>query len=213
MGEIYLGRTSTDYVLPHSWMWFAQDVAQTRPVAFVETNPREPGTPFDALIKDHFVPVMATAHDTVYLRSDVAGEVLDSGAGPALAPRRLEPDAPQTFTRSCTRIDGTITTAGGGVRFQFIDTTGATEPLHLSFDSKRATAGSYFVDYLSLPLDASPDRFALVVGRRAAALVLDGKIRAALRLPASVAVTAAATGTPVDLSGLTATVMRPRSGC
>ncbi len=35
-GEIYLGRTSTDYVLPGSWDWFRNDLKETNPAAYLE---------------------------------------------------------------------------------------------------------------------------------------------------------------------------------
>jgi hypothetical protein len=35
-GEIYLGRTSPDYVLPGTWKWFLDDLKQAKPAAFLE---------------------------------------------------------------------------------------------------------------------------------------------------------------------------------
>ncbi len=234
MGEIYLGRTSKEYVLPHAWTWFAQDVARSRPVAFIETNPRDEGTPFDALITNRFAPVMATGRNTVYLRNDVASDVLRSGSTAPWLPPTAGPDTgwiidgdravsenPQSepllvATQSCVRIDGVITTgADGRLRFRFTDNTGRTEPLHLTLDSKRVAAGSDFVEYLGLPsaTDGGPEGFSLVIGRRAAALIVGGRIRGALRLPPSVSVGAIASGGPVELRDLRTGSVSPRSGC
>jgi hypothetical protein len=35
-GEIYLGRTSTDYVLPGTWDWFRKDLKESKPAAYLE---------------------------------------------------------------------------------------------------------------------------------------------------------------------------------
>ena len=59
IGEIYLGRTSSDYVLDETWTWFAKDLAQSRPEVYVrpvETNLVE-GIPFNGYIDDGFTRV------------------------------------------------------------------------------------------------------------------------------------------------------------
>ena len=210
MGEIYLGRSSTSYVLPRSWTWFAGDLARSRPVAFIETNPRDKGTPFDTLISRRFTPVLSSGHNTVYLRADVARDLVSSGETTTWEPG--------TTIGSCERLEGRVTPgATGSVRFQFTDTTGQTEPLHLTLDGKQVSAGSDFVEYLALPSGitdpAQPSSFVLVIGRRAAALIVDGFVRGALRLPPSVTVAATGTGGPVDLSDLRIGRVSSRSGC
>ncbi|MGA0878779.1 MAG: hypothetical protein ACO3SP_06630, partial [Ilumatobacteraceae bacterium] len=64
IGEIYLGRTSSEYVLPRTTSWFNADLAESRPTTFV--RPVETvlvdGTPMDAVL-DTF--------EQVYLGPDV----------------------------------------------------------------------------------------------------------------------------------------------
>ena len=45
-GEIYLGRTSTEYVLPGTWDWFRNDLKEANPAAYLEMGklPIPPGT-------------------------------------------------------------------------------------------------------------------------------------------------------------------------
>ena len=59
IGEIYLGRTSSDYVLDETWTWFTKDLAQSRPEVYVrpiETNLVE-DIPFNGFIDDGFTRV------------------------------------------------------------------------------------------------------------------------------------------------------------
>ena len=59
IGEIYLGRTSSEYVLDETWDWFTQDLAESRPKVFarpIETALVE-GIPFNGIIDDAFTTV------------------------------------------------------------------------------------------------------------------------------------------------------------
>ncbi len=72
MGEIYLGRTSPDYILPGSWDWFRADLAESQPkIMFMEPNTTvDPGTPAAEYAASRFTPVISTPAGTVsYERS------------------------------------------------------------------------------------------------------------------------------------------------
>jgi hypothetical protein len=232
MGEIYLGRSGPRYVLPHTWTWFARDVAQSQPVVFYETTPRAKGTPFDRLITERFEPVLSSPKDTVYLRRDVADAVLRPRTPTVWTPPR-SPSAQWTVdgnhvvaeagaagpltltTHSCTSLSGTIATGAAPVRFEFTDNSQRTENLHLTVTADQVIAGSDVVDYLRLPSDSSlPTTFSFVVGRRAAALVLGGRVRGALRLPQSVSVSLlGAADHAVDVADLHTGPAFRRAGC
>jgi hypothetical protein len=48
-GEIWMGGTSPDYILPDTWKWFRQDIAQSKPVVFTVVDASlAPGNPFTA---------------------------------------------------------------------------------------------------------------------------------------------------------------------
>jgi hypothetical protein len=83
-GAIYLGRTSADYVLPETWEWFVDDIEESDPVAFVETEVPDAGTPFDRYLRAGFREVYPGAAAKVWLGNDVADELEhpDPGARP-----------------------------------------------------------------------------------------------------------------------------------
>jgi hypothetical protein len=82
LGEIYLGRTSTDYVLPDTWRWFADDLRRTHPVAYMLVGqPSLPGgNPFADYVAHNFEPVFDNKEMPVSLRHDAAREVLRGAA-------------------------------------------------------------------------------------------------------------------------------------
>lgn len=59
IGEIYLGRTSAEYVLDDTWSWFAEDLAESRPEVYarpIETDLVD-GVLFNGVIEDLFTTV------------------------------------------------------------------------------------------------------------------------------------------------------------
>jgi hypothetical protein len=235
IGEIYLGRTGPQFVVPHAWEWFEDDVAQTKPVVYFQTQPRTRGTPFDALISSRFKPVLVTPHESVFLRRDVARDVVAQSATALWEP--IEPPPPgwdltpdgatyrvgrgrlRLSEHGCFRLDGTAALTGEAkLRFRFSDTEMGSEPLNLVWSASNVVAGSDAVNYLTLPTDpaaaSGPVPFSLVVGRRAAVLVVAGAIQGALRLPSPVAVDLyGSRAQPVTVSGLQLGKAPARSGC
>ncbi len=180
LGEIYLGRTSKAYVLPDTWRWFAEDLRESHPVAYMLVGqPSLPiGNPFADYVKRNFDLVLVSKDMPVSLRHDVARQVLTAsalrkwkGRPPNVSPSgwtvdgndaryRQGPSAGADdqltlSTRSCFRLDGVIPgdAAGtlGTVVFRFSDNAGKSERLKLAFDGNNAVSGSDFVDYLSAP--------------------------------------------------------------
>ncbi|MCU1401027.1 MAG: hypothetical protein JWN62_4136 [Acidimicrobiales bacterium] len=90
LGQIYLGRSSPDYVLPTTWQWFADDMAESKPAAFLEETalPLTGGTPFSAYVQHDFEQAYAGTDYNVYLRTDAAGEMLRGDPGTTLTPSR-----------------------------------------------------------------------------------------------------------------------------
>ena len=60
-GEIYLGRTSTEYVLPGSWDWFRNDLKETKPAAYLEMGkmPMTTGTVASEVLDKTFTEAFA----------------------------------------------------------------------------------------------------------------------------------------------------------
>jgi hypothetical protein len=180
LGEIYLGRTSLDYVLPQTWRWFEEDLQRSHPVAYMAVGAElEKGNPFADYVEKHFEPVFDNKDLPVSLRHDVARQVLEGsanrdwkGRAPDGSPTgwtvdgndaRFEegPVAPDDHLTlafdSCFRLDGVIPATDadlpGKVVFHFIDNAGKNEPLKLTFDGSNGISGSDYVDYLSTPAD------------------------------------------------------------
>jgi len=248
-GEVYLGATSPQYVVPHMSQWFRQDIRQSNPVAFVRTNDLpSAGTPFADMISSRF-PVAFQGQQTVYLRDEVAHRVLDPSAADPWRPTGalqggsgwVPSDGSATYRggtqgrqndslaiadHDCFRLDGRVSAQGGSpaLDFRFDPATPKriadlkVEPVHLRIAGDKATSASDVVEYESAAsgIDTSGrgyDDFSLVVGRRAAVLVVNGQIRAALRLPASPKVSVTSGTDSLDLTNLSVGSAPAGSGC
>lgn len=218
MGEVYLGETGPEYVLPDTWDWFEEDLEKSRPVALVEVNSTvAPGTPFESYVAPRFQPVYRAKQMTLSIRNDVAPQLLDVAAdrtwtapavpgdlsGWEIAGSRAwfsdgglarQMDGLQLVADSCVRLEGRVGSGDtdlGYVTFRFVDNTGETERLHLTLLRDRVVAGSDFVVYEEILTDIGESEsipFMLVIGSRSAALVTNGRVRGAVRLPESVSV-------------------------
>lgn len=220
MGEIYLGRTSTEYVLRGSWDWFAQDLDRSRPVIAMDSleTPFAEGTPAAAVIDRGFRTAFTTTTSRVWLARDTADAVLGGRVPAPLAPsprhaagwtasgarasyRVTASTAPGEDVVSlgagtCRVIEGVLDRLPDGsvgrIVFRFEATPDQSGPLRrgrtrLALEGPDAVAGDDGAGFLRLPSTA-PDLpggtpFRLVVGRRSAALVVNGAIRAAVALP------------------------------
>jgi hypothetical protein len=250
LGEIYLGGTGPQYVLPRTWDWFREDVRRSNPVAFVKTeDDPAAGTPFADLVDRQF-QLVYSGSQAVYLRNDVARGVFSGpatdpwgplpgtspGAGwdvsPGTVTYRGSPgtgssDAVPLVGQSCVRIDGTARTEDGSapafdVRFENSGTDPGgdlkQETLHLKLQGDKAISGSDAVEYESVSSGlqaaaAEPVRFSLVIGRRAAALVIGDQIRAAIRIPPSVTASLSSLGSSLAISDLRMSGAPPLTGC
>lgn len=236
-GAIYLGRTSPDYVLPHTWTWFAEDVAESHPAAFVETEPFDPHTPFDELIRTHYVETFPTSAGKVWLTRAAAKQLTDSQPGtPWIDPGERIDGTGWTVEGDGARFvpgpiptdnDGLYLTSGPCVRIEGdadVDAPGALADLIFRFESKerqseerqtlalegaKAGSGSRGLGPLGFEsLDANvlgdgPVHFAVIIGRRSAALVVNGEVQAAVRLRDTVMHLTLESRTPdVTISGL-----------
>jgi hypothetical protein len=185
LGEIYLGRTSTDYVLPDTWKWFTEDLQQSHPVAYMLVGEKTlpDGNPFADYVHRNFELVLPDKDLPVSLRHDVARQVIRASAArgwhgrvPNLTrsgwkidgndvryeqgPAAGADDQLTLSTHSCFRLDGEIPADAAGtlghVAFHFYDNAGHDEGLSLEFDGNDGVASSDFVDYLRIPADV-PD--------------------------------------------------------
>jgi hypothetical protein len=191
-GNIYLGETGPEWVLPQTWRWFAEDMAQTDPVAEWERKdtPHDPDLPFAAYIDEHMSPRYDGSKDTVYLRNDVAALLTDdTGLDPIAVPAK--PAGAERIDIGEGRCRAVSMTVEG-------DTTGLMATFHLGGTAlPDRTLGAHQVgvsgkadgeefDRAGLP-DAAGGRrhLRVVVGDRSALLVVDGVIGGAVELTAA----------------------------
>ena len=205
-GEIYLGRTSTEFVLPGSWDRWRADVAATRPVVFLPDAvfPVPSDTPAGEVLAADFRPALTTPSLSVSLRNDTLDSLLDRSADTRWSPAAAatgwtssaaglefdaaggDPDAlrlPLGDAR-CRRWDATLV-SGSGASFHFDDPTGRSESVEMYIDGDQAVSRSPNVEFLRTTIDRTGEpHLTLIVGTSSAVLIVDDVVVAALnRLP------------------------------
>ena len=79
-GEIWMGGTSPDYILPDTWKWFRRDIAQSKPAVFTVVDASlVAGNPFTTYVDQNFTKVLDATNPISY-RDDIARQVLDGNA-------------------------------------------------------------------------------------------------------------------------------------
>jgi hypothetical protein len=231
LGEIYLARSGPQYVLPGTWETFAADVERADPTAFVveAVNPVVPGTPFETLVDDNFSTVFTDDVATLAFRDDLAQWLRSpprSSSEASTPTVGLDPDAPEELEPSgCFRLDGDIVSAPlneARVSFRFgsVSSVGEVVP-SITFArtgdgsaavTSRGTAGNPFAAQVVVsPADATA--FTLVVGSRAAVLVVDGMIVGAVAMDGRDVVTVEASSQGTRVEHLVRSAPPDESGC
>jgi hypothetical protein len=230
LGEIYLAQSGPQYVLPGTWETFAADVERTDPTAFVveSVNPVLPDTPFETLVEETFTTVFADEIGTLAFRKDLAAwfrsppvDAASSSSGRTLD---LDPDATEVLDdRGCVRLDGVVV-SGEGARVSFlfgpsvaVDTVTPTITFARSGErsaavTSRGVVGTAFV-VESAVASTDATAFTLVIGSRAAVLVVDGAIVGAVETDERDAVTVETSSGGTRLEHLVASAPPPGSGC
>ena len=181
MGEIYLGRTSKDWVLPNTWEQWRSDMAQAKPQAFVleKDSKLDPDTPASEFIARNFSTLYSDENVRVDVRRELIGTLLkpaeravrvwnsgrapsDSGwtiadgrAGYSAGSRPAANDRVVVSPTSCFRLDGEIAATGGaraGVAIRFEDPTGKHERRSLTVNDGVVAGTSDNVSFGSSPL-------------------------------------------------------------
>jgi hypothetical protein len=213
-GNIYLGETGPEWVLPQTWRWFAEDMARTDPVAEWERKdtPHDPDLPFATYIDEHMSLRYDGAKDTVYLRNDVAAKLIDDTgldaidvpAHPAGA-QRIE-----LGEGHCRAVEMTIEgdTAGLMATFHLGGTPFADRTLGAHQVGVSGKEDGEEFDTATLPDATGGKRHVrVIVGDRSAVLVIDGVIGGAVELTAA----SPTLSLVIDQDGLTITDARAGS--
>ncbi len=245
VGEVYLGRTSTEWVLPNSWKQWSEDLDQAQPSAVVLQlkAPIDASTPAAGRIATDFETVFQDAENTVGLRRNLVAKLLtpptdvrEWSSPEAIAPTSgwssangIALFAQGGFARtvdtllmanaSCYRIDGEVASIDGtrsGLAFRFEDPSGKKERRRLALEPTAAAAGSDSVGFgqtalLTVPTANLP--FSILVGRDSAALVVEGRIGAAVRLQGPVRTVLESHGWQTKLLNLKVSGLTFARGC
>ena len=170
MGQIYLGRTDPKYILPNTWKWFADDMREAHPNAFLEevALPVSPGTPFADYVDTNFDLAYRSADHNVYLRKALAQVLFNPHRGGALNPTavasaslwNLSPtsiarpgdavasvdDVVQLSDHRCFAMSGTLqlVASGGGsfLSFRLEDPTGKAERVRMNLSQESVFSGN-----------------------------------------------------------------------
>lgn len=219
LGEIYLGESGPQYVLPGTWEHFAEDLQDSDPPAYLveSVNPIDPDTPFRAAVDERFVDVFVDDAATLGLRRDLAAWL----TSPDRSGVEIPPIDETSFTASpdgCVRIDGRIS-------------TGWTEPLVVEmrsddgFDTSLVIAtgnGDALVESRpfgvpgwlhSTPIGDESVPFSVVVGERSAVAVVDGRVAGAVAVEPRTPVRVTSGVAELSSQGATLSTPPPITGC
>ena len=217
IGEVYLGRTSPDYVLPDTDAWFTDDLAESQPRAYVHPISVSLGGSdwFKRIVDRDFQPVLTTEQNELSIERRTWSELNKTPTGVArdivvtTSPTVIVDDDCRAVTADLGPLD-----TDTHVTFWLRDADGSTEPVALSLSSERAWSSSETVEFSSLSVDldgSTPLR--LLVGSRSAVLVIDDRIVAAVEIDGDTTVTAAASGGEIQLNNVRTGPMPSFSGC
>lgn len=194
IGEIYLGKTSPDFVLPDTWNWFAQDTQQTQPAAFArpKETPLSDQTPFTQYVSSNFTTAYDGSSIEIGIRKQVWStliaqptESMDITEGKIFG--EVSPFVLSDV--NCVRIAGTLIfdqqVEDSGIIFNLTDPSASYETVYLSLSRTRASSSSDNVEFMGKDLERSSAtslNFLLIVGSRSAVLTIDGMVVSGTRL-------------------------------
>ncbi len=200
LGEIYLGKSGPEYVLPGTWDRFHADLDQADPTAYVveSVNPVVPGTPFEEVVATRFTTVFTDDVITLALRNDLAEWLLGPPDGPApFSSAAAGPGVTELVVGSCSRFDGQLAVGetASVSSFEFGEIEGPDRP---RIAVSQTADGSWSVASVvpgfaghSVTTHVSGDstEWTLVIGSRAAVLVIGDAVVGAVELARSGPVT------------------------
>lgn len=195
LGEIYLASTDEKYILPDTWKWFADDMKQSRPNAFL--HPKEiayvEGTPFASYVSENFDQAMETEKHRILIQKKLWAQMTTpTTTNDAVGDRQRitagESSLPLS-SQQCTRTDVAISADSSAVadsvdlNFAQNSKNAPQSLIRIDSDKIQALVNGYM--QYSQPLMPSSNRalsLSILIGTRSAAVVLNGQIVSAIRL-------------------------------
>ncbi len=200
LGEIYLGNSGPEYVLPGTWDRFQADLNQTDPTAYVveSVNPVVAGTPFEEVVATQFTTVFTDDVITLAFRNDLAEWLLEPPNRPApFVSAAAGPGVTELMIGSCARFDGQLD-VGGKESLNSFEFGDMTEPDRPSIAVAQTAGGSLSIasvvpgftgHAVTAHISGESTGWTLVVGARAAVLVIGDAVVGAVELAQSGPVT------------------------
>jgi len=186
LGEIYLAGSGPQWVVPHTWEWFAQDMQQSNPSAYTERNdfPRQVGNPFDTYVNENMTLTFVGEQRRIWLRNDIVKRLSDVSVDGDTKPP-LSKTIP-LGTGWCKSFSFTIESSmlGPSMNIAFIDqpddpTAHVTE---INFDYIRSQSHGNVFHQSTIGQPRQPKAVHIIVGNRSALMTIDGQIVSAHRL-------------------------------
>ena len=186
LGEIYLAESGPQWVVPHTWEWFAQDMQQSKPSAYTERNdfPRQAGNPFDKYVNENMTLKFVGEQRRVWIRNDIAKRLSDVSVD-----TDTRPPLSRTFslgTGKCKSYSFTIESSMLGPRMKIAMIEQSDDPTaHVTeIDSeyiRTISHGSVF-NQSTVGQSRQPQAAQIIIGNRSALITIDGQIVSAHRL-------------------------------
>jgi hypothetical protein len=189
LGEIYLAGSGPEWIVPHTWEWFAKDMHQSNPAAYTERNdfPRREGIPFDNFVNQNMTLKFSGSQEKVGLRNDIATLLsqvsVDSNT-----------EIPSSNTISlgsgwCKSYAFTTDTTVGNLKLNvnFVDEPDnpLAHVIEIQSNEVRTKDHDLIFDQTKILDSSQLHAIQIIVGNRSALLTIDGEIVGAHRLEAS----------------------------
>lgn len=213
LGEIYLASTSEKYILPETWKWFADDMKQSQPNAYL--HPKEiafvDSTPFASYASENFDLAMETDKHRISLRKELWAQMispLEPGVEEENQKRTDSEGSPvPLISHRCTRSDITIIRESSDAKYSvdlnFEQNSHQAPQSVIRIDTNKiqVLANGYTQYSQALPSPFNEElTLSILLGTRSAAVVINGQIASAIRLqnPTGVSMSSTHGATSVD---------------
>jgi len=181
LGEIYLARSSPEYVLDDTWSWFEEDLDESDPGVYLRPKdvPFVTDTPFAEKVRKEFRPSYEDPTFELQLRRDIAISVLGNREQPTAASDMPDQSGSVALGNACTAVTARVSSDGASAEFRVSANSG--NQWYLSVGGGLARSGTGTAVIHERPVSVrSGSLIRIVSGPRSTALVVDDMIVAAV---------------------------------
>ena len=219
VGEIYLGESGPQYVLPGTWEHFADDLADADPTAYLveSVTPIDPSTPFRTVVDERFTDVFDDGEVTLGLRRDLAAWLRSPPDEGVLFPA-VEEGPFTAAPDGCVRLDGEFSpTATAPFVVELVGPDGAEAALVATPGGGEIVVESSLFGgngwLRRIPIRGETAPLTLVAGDRSAVLLVDGEVAGAVEITSGTPVIIASGIGELTTRSATLSIPPPPTGC